>query len=80
MATHNARAYAGAGAVQKRRSPHRLPPASATYTGSHGSAREQGRKKRAAAKLVAGDSSGEASGATAFTSPVCIYWNHLLKQ
>ena len=40
----------------------------------------RGRKKRAAAKLVAGGSSGEASAATAFTSPVRIYWTHLLKR
>ena len=68
-AAHDTRASA----AQPRRGLGWLPPPHRRLTvGSRTSARETGDEELTAAQLVDGDSSGESSGAMAFTSPVRI--------
>ena len=53
--------------------PSRLPPEPQRLArGTHVTERQVGEENRAAAKLIAGDSSGEPDGATVFTTSVRI--------
>ena len=59
----------------------RLAPALAQRLtmGPHATERQTGEEEETAVQLVAGDSSGESSGATAVTSPARIQWCPQLK-
>ena len=56
-----------------------LPEPQQLAHGTHVTERQAGEEKDTAAKLIAGDSSGEVSGATAVNSLVRIYWCPQLK-
>ena len=71
---------AGVGAAQKWRGLARLLPESQLLIAENRvTERQVGEEKETAAKLIAGDSSGEVGGATTFNTTVRIYWCPQLK-
>ena len=66
--------------AQTRRGPARLPPQPQLLTaGARVTEKQAGEENETAAKLIAGDSSGEAGGATTFSTIVRNYWCPQLK-